>query len=123
MVTSKEKYEGMSGLYFFVHLEIGNLASFCSVHSNMWKVEWRHMFQKLGQDFLRTTAMLMRANPFAEKVVHPCAVPDDSGELHCVVMLGPFQAEEMERVEKKRETENYPFYQGQYLHLALASWT
>ena len=107
MVTSNEKYEGISGLYFFVHPEIGNLASFCSVH-NMWKVEWRHMFQELGQDFLRT-AMLMRANAFTEKVVHPCAVRDDSGELHCVVMLGPFQAEEMERLEKKRATENYPF--------------
>ena len=118
MVVSTEKYPPHPGLYLFIHPDVGSLVEHYSVH-NMWKVEWRYLFSELGREFLRP-AMLMRADPFTEKVVNPCAVRLGDGKLRCFLMLGPFQGNELERVHKMHEQTDFKFYDSKFLHLAAA---
>jgi hypothetical protein len=74
----------------------------------------------LGSEFLRP-AMLMRADPFTEKVVHPCAVRLGDGKLRCFLMLGAFlQGDKLERVHKRHEETQFTFFESKFLHLAAA---
>jgi hypothetical protein len=63
--------------------------------------------------------MRLRNEPFITKAVSPVAIrkTQDDGTLVHMVLLGPFTAEEMGRVQRFASDGSLTLYEGRYMHL------
>ena len=81
-------------------------------------VDWVSVIEELGMPFCRC-AMEMRVDPFMANAVNPCALYDGENNMFRVILLGPFNATELQEVMFRRQNGEMPFYESRYMHMAV----
>ena len=110
-------YPAYSGGYYFCHPDMRSKNPHCTVN-RMYVSTWDAVIEELGRDFVEV-AFGLKSDPYFDKVVHPCCLWDGK-KMFQVVMLGPFEPEEMSVLIRVVNAGTHPFYDGHEIHLAMA---
>ena len=83
----------------------------------MYIQEWDEVTKELGESFVGIAQALASRAHF-QRAVHPCGFWDGQ-KMFMAVMLGPFEDEQLEELDRLQDEGLHPFYTEEQTHVRI----